>query len=354
MCMKVAGRCVGAGEPLFVIGEIGLNHGGSLDDALALVDAAASAGASAVKLQSLRGHTLVAESCPAPAHVDSASLRDFFSRFELDEQAHARIAARARSSGLAFMSTPFDEDAVDLLERVGCDAYKIASGDLTHHRLIERAAATGKPLVISTGMSEIEEIAHAVASARRGGAVDLALLHCVSAYPVPHGSQNLQAIATLAQEFGVPVGLSDHGTDDADLAIAVALGASLYEKHLVLDGDSDAIDAPVSATGRQLEALIRSAERTRVALGHGRKVCLPAEAVNVTASRRALYATRDLAVGHVVGADDVVALRPAAGLTASRWRDLEGQRLRRAIAAGQPFLPEDVASGAAEENRDAA
>ena len=138
MCMMIADREVAANAPLFVIAEIGLNHGGDIDEALALVDAAAGAGASAVKLQSLRGETLVTAGCPGPAHVDSASLVDFFRRFELDEAAHAAVAARARARGLAFMSTPFEEAAVDMLERLGCDAYKIASGDVTHHRLIER------------------------------------------------------------------------------------------------------------------------------------------------------------------------------------------------------------------------
>jgi N,N'-diacetyllegionaminate synthase len=356
MSMKIADRRVGADAPLFVIAEIGLNHGGVLSEALALVDAAAAAGASAVKLQSLRGDTLVTAACPAPAHVESASLRDFFRQFELDEAAHAAVAGRARSLGLAFMSTPFDEAAVAMLERVGCDAYKIASGDLTHHRLIERAAATGKPLVMSTGMSDLAEAHDAVALARRAGASSIALLHCVSAYPVPRGSENLRAIATLAVELGLPTGLSDHGTDDGDIIAAVALGAVLYERHIVLEVNSSAIDAAVSSTGPQLEWRIRAAARTRAALGDGRKVCLTSEALNVAASRRALYATRDLEPGDAVRAEDIVALRPAAGLAASRWHELVGCRLQRAIPSGTPFALQDLdlAAIAGREARDAA
>ena len=252
MCMNIAGRSITSDGPLFVIGEIGLNHGGELAEALAMVDVAALAGASAVKLQSLRGETLVTAACPAPAHVDSASLQDFFRQFELDEAAHAAIAERARFLGMAFMSTPFDEAAVAMLERVGCDAYKIASGDLTHHRLIERAAATGKPLVLSTGMSNLDEIYDAVDVARSAGAKSIALLHCVSAYPVPKGSENLQAIATIGKALGLPVGLSDHGTDVSDIVIAVTLGAVLYERHIVLEEDSSAIDAAVSSTPHDL------------------------------------------------------------------------------------------------------
>ena len=354
MCMMIADREVAANAPLFVIAEIGLNHGGDIDDALALVDAAAGAGASAVKLQSLRGETLVAAGCPGPAHVDSASLVDFFRRFELDEAAHAAVAARARARGLAFMSTPFEEAAVDMLERLGCDAYKIASGDVTHHRLIERAALTGKPVVISSGMSGLEEVRDAVAVARRAGATSIAVLHCVSAYPVPSGSENLRAIATLTRELGLPAGLSDHGTSEDDVVAAVTLGAVIYERHIVLDEQGTAIDAAVSSTGAQLAARIHAAARVQAALGDGRKTCLSAEAVNMAASRRALYAARDLEHGALVRAEDIVALRPAEGLSASRWHDLVGRRLPRAITAGSAFVAGDLRGDQRPESRDAA
>ena len=143
---------------MFVIAEIGLNHGGSRDAALALVDAAKAAGASAAKLQTLRANGLVAGHCPPPAHVAVSSLREFFRRFELDEVAHHLVAARARHHRLALLSTPFDLEAVDLLERVGVDAYKIASGDITHRALVERVAATRRPMVMSTGMSSLDEV----------------------------------------------------------------------------------------------------------------------------------------------------------------------------------------------------
>jgi len=354
MCMKIADRLVGPDAPLFVIAEIGLNHGGDVNEALALVDAAADAGASAVKLQSLRGETLVTAACPGPAHVDAASLVEFFRTFELDEAAHAAVAARARARGLAFMSTPFDEAAVDMLERVGCDAYKIASGDVTHHRLIERAALTGKPMVISSGMSGLDEVRDAVAVARRAGATAITVLHCVSAYPVPAGSENLGAVATLARELGLPAGLSDHGTSDDDIVAAVTLGAVVYERHIVLSESSTAIDAAVSSSGAQLAARIRAAARVQAALGHGRKACLPAEAVNVTASRRALYAARDLELGTLIRPDDIVALRPAHGLSADHWHDLVGRRLPRAVAAGGAFVLADLRGLAQGESRDAA
>ena len=339
--LQIGHRAVGPNGPLFVIAELGLNHGGSVARALALVDAAAAAGAAAVKLQTLFADELVAASCPALAHVSSESLRDLFRGFELDEPAHRAIAARARERGLAFMATPFSERAVDLLNRVGVDAFKIASGDLTWDRLIARTAASGKPLVISTGMASMGEVSHAVVVARQAGATNLALLHCVSAYPVPRGHENLRAVGSLAAAFDVPVGLSDHGDDAFAVPMAIALGASLYERHLVLGAGDGSIDAAVSSTPEQLSALIDAAARARAAMGSGRKTCLPVEAINKPASRRGLYAARALPHGHVVGDADVVALRPALGLGAERQRDLVGARLARTVPAGHAFTAED-------------
>jgi N,N'-diacetyllegionaminate synthase len=342
MCIEIGSRRVGRGEPLFVIAELGLNHGGSLDTALALVEAAADAGASAIKLQTIESDKLVAESCPAPAHVAATSLRDFFRQFELDEPAHRAVAAAARSRGLAVMSTPFSEGAVDMLDRIGCDALKIASGDITHRRLIERAAATRRPLVISTGMSDLTDVAAALGWARGAGAKSVALLHCVSSYPVPRGSENLAAIVELSRVFQVPVGLSDHTTEPMAAALSVALGASVYERHFVLNGEMAGVDAAVSATPEQLRLIVGAAAQARAALGPGRKSCLPAESVNVLASRRSLYALRTLEAGEVVTEDAVGALRPAAGLDASRWFDLVGVRLSRTVQAGTVFLESDI------------
>jgi len=342
--ISIGGRAVSSSQPLFVIAEIGLNHGGSAQRAVDMVDAAAAAGVSAVKLQTLRATSLVASSCPAPAHVTADSLTGFFAAFELDEAAHRAVAARARVHGLALISTPLSLEGVDLLERVGVDAYKIASGDLTWDALIERAARSGKPLVISTGMATIAEVAHALKTARDAGAREIALLHCVSAYPVPRGAEQLRAIETLAAAFAVPVGLSDHGSDTFAAPIAVALGASLYERHFMLDGDTsaDAIDAPVSSTPDEFAALVRAADRARTALGTGQKQCQDAEAVNRIPSRRALYAATDLRRGCVLEAEHLVALRPGNGVPANCLPELIGARLVCDVAAGSPIAFEQI------------
>ena len=336
MSPEIARRPLAQHARVFSIAEIGLNHGGDLAQAIALVDAAAAAGATAVKLQTIFADRLVAASCPPPAHVVADSLRDFFAGFELDMDAHRAVVARAREHGLAVMSTPFAEEAIPMLEELEIDAYKIASGDLTYDGLIAAVARTGKPVVLSTGMSTLEEVVRAVNVARRSGAEHIAVLHCVSAYPVPVAAENLRAIETLQCALDVPVGLSDHGLSPVASAIAaVALGACVYERHLMVS--DDAIDRAVSSTGPEFREIVEAMERTRVALGDGRKRCLPAEAPNKVASRRGLYARRALRAGEQLTAADIVALRPATTLAPSDLPRLVDCTLSRDVAVGAPF-----------------
>jgi sialic acid synthase SpsE len=274
--------------------------------------------------------------------VAAQSMTEFFGHFELDEAAHRRVVTRARERGLAVMATPLSESAVDVLERVGIDAFKIASGDITWEGLIKKAARTGKPLVISTGMSELDEVARAVKWARAAGAADIALMHCVSAYPVPRGSENLRAIATLAAAFGLPTGLSDHGPDGFAAPVAVALGAVLYERHIMLDAGDGSIDSDVSSTPSELADLIHAAERTRAALGTGEKTCLPAERPNLVASRRSLCAARHLGPGTILDEHHLIALRPGSGMTPDRQPELIGMRLLREMTTGTAFVEADV------------
>ena len=348
--MKIGGRAVGGTQPLFVIAEIGLNHGGSFDRAVALVEAAAAAGASAVKFQTLIADELVAPGAPAPMHVDAESLRDFFAQFELSEAAHQTLADRARELGLAVIATPFSEASVDMLTRVGVDAFKIASGDITYRGLIKKCARTGKPLIISTGMSDLIEIRDAVGWARVGGAASVALLHCVSAYPVPEGSENLRAITTLADVFGTVTGLSDHSAH-SQASLAVALGASIYERHLMLSAGDGSIDADVSSTPGQIAAIVKSAARIQSAMGDGVKQCNAAERGNRLASRRSLYCTRTVAAGELIQDRDVIALRPGIGLSPDCHAELIGRPAPRDMEAGMAFVASDLAPAEIEVER---
>jgi sialic acid synthase SpsE len=342
MPLEIAGRPIGRRHPVFVVAEIGLNHGGSLSRALELVDAAAWAGASAIKLQTIQAAQLVAPHCPPPAHVRAASMREFFEAFELGIDDHRLVMQRAREHGLAVLSTPFSLDAVQMLDWLGVDAYKIASGDLTYDSLIVRAAGTGRPLIVSTGMSELHEVHRALRVARDGGGNALAVLHCVSAYPPPAEAQNLRAIVTLAETTGVPAGLSDHGPGLVSAVAAVALGACIYERHLVLDDDIEAIDRDVSSTATEFRALVQAIAGAHLALGDGIKRCLPSERPNVGSSRRGVYAARPLRPGSRVTAEDVCILRPAAEVAPTELASLLGTKLTRNIAAGDPFTRADL------------
>lgn len=343
---EIAGASIAPGAPMRVIAEIGLNHDGDAKLAHRLVDACADAGAWAIKLQVFDAQELLVADAPAPAHVHAASLRDFFARFELEVDAYRALIAHARARGVAVIATAFDAMAVEMLDDLGIDAFKVASGDLTHALLIEQVARTGRPVILSTGMSSESDVSNAVDWAVGAGAHTLALLHCVSAYPTPDDQQNLRAVATLAREFTWPVGLSDHGMGGDAALLAYAQGATLYERHVYLPG-TDAIDAPVSSTPDELADVVRRLARAHAAMGDGRRAPVEAERANIVPSRRGLYARRPIAAGERITAADVAALRPAGSLGAEYARTLIGCRMRRAIAAGEPFEPGDLGIQAA-------
>jgi sialic acid synthase SpsE len=309
-----------------------------------MVDAAARAGATAIKLQSIVADQLVSANATL-GHVGAPSLRSFFRSLELDWDAQRALVVRAHEQGLLAMTTAFAVTDVPHLAAMGFDAFKVASGDLPYLGLVRALAATGRPVVLSTGMSTLRDVTSAVLEARRAGAEDVAVLHCVSAYPTPVADENLRAIATLRRECGVPVGLSDHGRGLASAVAAVALGATLYERHLILPGDDHAVDRAVSSTPEELGTIIAAMEDTRLALGDGVKTCRPAERPNRSASRRGLYATRALPPGHRIVASDVIALRPSTALAPREEGLLVGATLRRAVQAGDAFDTTDLVGG---------
>jgi N,N'-diacetyllegionaminate synthase len=332
--------------PVFSIAEIGLNHGGSPARALDMVDAAATTGVTAIKLQSLVADHLVAPSASL-AHVHGPSLREVLRGLELDWAAHQAVVARAHAHGLYALTTPLALDAVPTLAAMGFDAFKIASGDLTYDALVDAVARTGRPLVLSSGTSTTEEVQHALAVARQAGASSLAVLHCVSAYPAPVADENLRAILTLRDACRVPVGLSDHGRGLPSAIAAAVLGATLYERHFVLADDLSAVDRAVSSTPDELAAIVVAMEETRTALGDGVKACRPSERANLDAARRGLYAMRSLPAGAALVLEDIAVLRPATAFRPADQPRLVGARLVHAVAAGEPLRPSDLVGGAA-------
>ncbi len=339
--LVVGGREIGGGAPCYVIAEVGVNHDG--DEALAhrLVDLAADAGADAVKFQTFDVDSLVsasAEAAPYQRESGAADQRSMLSALTLPEQAWGELAAHAAERRTAFLSTPFDLGSAEVLAGIGVPALKVPSGELDNLPFIRALAAFGLPLLLSTGMGTLAEVAQALEAAEV--APGRALFHCVSAYPAPEEEANLRAVATLAERFAVPVGWSDHTQDVLTALGAVALGASLLEKHLTVDRSRPGPDHAASSDPVQFADYVERVRRMESALGDGRKRPVPSEEANRLHARRSWHAARALLSGQVLATSDVQALRPATGLSPSL--DVIGRRVRRAVAAGRPLMPEDL------------
>jgi pseudaminic acid synthase len=336
-------RLVGPGQPPFVIAEMSGNHNQSLERALAIVDAAADAGAHAIKLQTYTADTITIDVHSGAFTIgDPDSLWSGRNLYELYQQAytpwewHAPIIARAKARGLTAFSTPFDETAVDFLETLDVPAYKIASFENIHLPLIRKAATTGKPIIISTGMASIAELDEAVRTARQAGCRDLVLLKCTSTYPASPENTNLATIPHLRGLFGCEVGLSDHTMGVGVAIAAVALGASVIEKHFTLARAEGGVDSAFSLEPHELRALV--VETGRAAAAMGEIAYGPTEAEKKSLMfRRSLYLVRDIEAGEVLTKDNVRVIRPAGGLAPREFDTVLGMRARRKAARGTPL-----------------
>jgi N-acetylneuraminate synthase len=345
--MILDGRRIGPDEPPYVIAEMSANHGGSLERALQVIEAARTCGASAVKLQTYRPDTITLDSDAEEFRIrgtlwEGRTLYDLYEEAHTPWEWHEPLFRRARELGITIFSSPFDETAVELLESLGAPAYKIASFEVVDLPLIRVVASTGKPLILSTGMADDEEIGEAVEAARSAGCEELALLHCVSGYPAPAADYNLRTIPDMRERFGCLVGLSDHTLDNTTAVASVALGASLIEKHFTLDRSGGGPDDSFSLEPAGLEELCTGARTAWEALGrvdYGRK---SSEEGNVQ-FRRSLYWVRDLEAGEVVTADAVRSVRPGHGLPPKRLDDLIGRTLARRVRAKTATREEDLA-----------
>lgn len=337
--VQVANKLIGPGQPVFVIAEAGVNHNGDLRMARALIDVAIEAGADAVKFQTFRADRLATPDAPKPEYQlrttgNSESQFEMLRRLELSADAHRELQSYCHERGIIFLSTPFDEEAVDLLDELGVPAFKISSGDLTNSPLLEYVASKGKPVILSTGMSELSELIEAVSVLNTAGCENPVLLHCVSNYPAAPDEVNLRAMQTMRSAFDVPVGFSDH-TEGIDVALAaVALGACVIEKHFTLDRTLPGPDHRASLEPAELGELVRSIRRVEQALGSGRKVPAPSEIETAKLARRSLVAARDIPAGATLEREMVAMRRPGIGLSPSAVDTLLGHQAMRDIGAG--------------------
>lgn len=335
---------IGTADSCFVIAEIGVNHDGSVAKAHELVDAAAVAGADAVKIQTFAADALAAEDAPKAEYQkreeQSSTQLEMLRGLELDESAHRELQTHAAERGLVFMSSPFDHGSVELLRRIGIVAFKVPSGEITNHGMLRLIAEAGLPVVMSTGMSTLEEVEAAAAVVIEHGA-PLALLHCVSEYPADPGDCNLRAMDTLRRRFDCPVGWSDHTAGIAISIAAAALGADIIEKHVTLDRRDAGPDHAASIEPSELARLVEGVSAARRALGSGIKRPTPGEQTMAEVVRKSLHWRRGLGPGHVVSETDLVALRPGTGLPPARIGELIGRRLRREVVGGARAQEQD-------------
>jgi N-acetylneuraminate synthase len=350
----IAGRPIGPDHPPFVIAELSGNHNQSIARALALIDAAAEAGACAVKLQTYTADTITIDHDGPGFRIEGGlwagrTLHELYGEAFTPYEWHAPLFEHARARGLIAFSSPFDETAVELLEGLDAPAFKIASFEAIDLPLIRRAARSGRPLIISTGMTTPAEITDALAAAREGGCDDVALLHCVSAYPASFADARLSMVPRLAHDFGCVSGLSDHTPGTAAAVAAVALGACIIEKHFTLARADGGPDAAFSLVPAELKVLTEDCRHAWEALGEARYARGETETAN-RQFRRSLYVVRDVAAGAVITADDVRSIRPGFGLAPKLLPEVIGRRAARDLTRGEPLqldmLSEDVAGAA--------
>jgi len=341
--VSIAGRPVGPGQPCFIIAEAGVNHNGDLDLAMRLVDEARKAGADAVKFQTFKASHLASGTAPKAAYqlrtTDAQeSQQEMLRRLEFKPEWHAPVMARCRECGILFLTSPFDQPSLDFLASLTPEelpALKIPSGEITNPAFLRAAARAGRPIILSTGMSDLGEVEAAVRAIESEGDPGLVLLHCVSAYPSDPTQSNLRAMETMARAFGKPVGWSDHTEGLETSLAAVALGACVLEKHFTLDRTLPGPDHTSSLEPGGLAALVRGVRLVESALGDGRKRPAPIEADTARVARKSLTAARDLRKGEILAGDMVLTRRPGTGLPPSSLELLLGRRAARDYAAGE-------------------
>ena len=341
--INIGGRQIGLGHAPFVIAEMSGNHNQSLERALAIVEAAAKSGAHALKLQTYTADTMTLDIEEGEFFISDpnviwkgASLHKLYEQAYTPWEWHKPIFDRAKELGMLAFSTPFDESAVDFLESLDVPAYKIASFENTDLPLIRKVAATGKPMIISTGMASVAELDESVRGAREAGCKDLILLKCTSTYPATPENTNIRTIPHLRELFGTEVGLSDHTMGIGVAVASVALGATVIEKHFTLARADGGVDSAFSMEPAEMASLVEESERAWQALGHVTYGAASAQEEKSKTYRRSLYIARDLKAGEVLDASSVRAIRPGLGLAPKFIEMVMGKSVKRDVIRGTP------------------
>ncbi|MGH2868556.1 MAG: N-acetylneuraminate synthase family protein [Solirubrobacteraceae bacterium] len=347
---RIGDRAVGAGHPCYVIAEAGSNHNRDLATALSLIDVAAQAGADAVKFQTYTAAGLYSRYTPDMGYLrdqglvrGDESVWDLIKRVEIPWEWHADLARHAAEAGITFLSTPFEEAAVDLLEGIGVPAYKIASYEVNHLPLIQRVGRTGKPLLISTGMASLGDIERALDTAVAAGARDLLIMHCAVNYPPRFENLNLRAITTLRHAFDVPIGWSDHTMGHTADVVAVTLGACAVEKHYTLTRDQEGPDHHFALEPSELREMIVAIREAEASLGSSVKRVTDAEAEMFRLGRRSLVAAHKVDSGAVIRRDDIAVKRPGFGIPVHDIDQVVGRHAARDLAADEVLRWDDLA-----------
>lgn len=341
--ITLAGRQIGRDYEPFIICELSGNHNGSLKRALEMIDAAADTGADAIKIQTYTADTLTIDHDSPDFRIEGGlwagrTLFDLYREAQTPFEWHAALFERARERGITLFSTPFDETAADLLDSLGCPAYKIASFEAIDLPLIAHVARKGKPMIISTGMANLAEINDAVTTARMNGCEELILLHCVSSYPARDEDSNVRTVPHLGEAFGVVSGLSDHTPGSAVAVASVSLGGSVVEKHFTLSRADGGPDAAFSLEPQEFAALVTDCKRAWRALGkvsYDLKNCEKASMI----FRRSLYVVEDVAPGEVLTPANVRSIRPGFGMPPRELPSVLGARASQPLKRGTPLSP---------------
>lgn len=349
--LKIGGFSIREKSNIFIIAEAGVNHNGQLEMVLKLVDVAAQAGADAIKFQTFKAEDVVTQEGQMASYQEKnigkkLSQQEMLKSLELPEGFYSAIIQRCQEKNILFMSTPHgSKKSVDFLESLGMEVYKIGSGDLTNYILLDKVAKTGKPIILSSGMANLDEVKDAIAFVRSRGNKQIAVLHCTTNYPCPPEEVNLSAMKTMMEKLDVPVGFSDHTQGNQAAIMAAALGMAIYECHFTLDKTLPGPDHVASAEPEELKSRIEAIRAAITILGNATKTPNTSEVESmVRVARRSIVAARDLAQGEILSEDDLEAKRPGVGISPTQYENFIGKRLKVGLKKDQKIQQTDIES----------